>query len=196
MLAQTACKGSGAPSPKPADLSATVAAYVMSDTAPYQNLVTSGTFAMLHKGGVFIDSVDVAFGVEAVGSDSVIFLPVRSAPDGAGRIATSITEHILFDGSTRTPVKSFAPHFDSHFSSPSVMSGALYYWGIFQSNGIDSVEAVRYEFGRRRLNTIPLPVKPPGTDDRFYLKPPYLEGKEFVFKADTSEWHFRTPKQR
>jgi hypothetical protein len=174
--------------------------YALSDTVPFTAVVGGGSRALLHRNGAVIDTVDVAFGVQRVGRDSVIFLPVRSdtaiAGADTGANAAHITEHVVFDGATRTLVKDMVPHFDSRYSSPAVLAGALYYWGIFESNGIDSVQAVRYEFARRRLNALPLPVTRPATADRFFFTPPFLDGKEFVFKAPTGEWRFRTPRQR
>ncbi|MEO5509995.1 MAG: hypothetical protein ABIS27_05145 [Longimicrobiales bacterium] len=191
IVASAGCKDA----PAPATTAAAIPVYTLRDTSAYENLISSGRYALLYRGETFIDSVDVAFGVQTVGRDSVLFLPIRS-DSATGGVATSITEHLLFDGTTRTPINDLVPHFDSHFSSPAVLAGALYYWGLFQANGIDSVQAVRYEFARHRLNANPLPAKPPGTDDRFYFTPPYLDGKEFVFKAPSGEWRFRTPKQR
>ncbi len=191
----TGCRDRSADAALKASIAADGAAYVLSDTMPYEDNVSSGTMALLHRNGVFIDSVDVAFGVPRVGRDSVLFLPVRSA-SGATGVTTSITDHVLFDGTNRKLLKDIVPHFDSHFSSPAMLAGALYYWGFFQSTGIDSVQAVRYEFKRKRLNQLPLPATFGGTDDRFYFTPPFLDRKEFVFKSAAGEWRFRTPRQR
>ena len=167
--------------------------WALTDTMPYENLISTGTMALLRRDDVVIDSVDLAFGVQHVGRDSVLFLPVRSdsSPEGMVR---NITDHVLYDGRTTTPLRDIVPHFNSLFSSPAVIDGALLYWGLHNVNGIDSVKAVRYEFGRRRLNIQPLTDSIIGTDDRFYFTPPHLEGKEIVFKSPTGRWAFRVPR--
>lgn len=156
------------------------------------------TRGVLKRDGIVIDTVDVAFGAPVVGSDSVLFLPVTSATDSSGGITYLPGAHVLFDGASRIPVASIVPDFDERFSAPSVIAGAFLYWGIHRgaAPAADSVRAVRYEFKRKRLN--PLPVSPARLDTtrgRFYFTPPYLDGKEIVFKAPTGEWRFRTPKQ-
>ena len=168
-------------------------AYVLADTMPYENLVWSGRMAVLKRDGVVIDTVDADFGVYVVGRDSILFLPVRSDSSPEGPVRT-IAEPVLYDGRTRTPLRDIVPHFSSQFSSPAVVDGALLYWGLHHTDGIDSVKAVRYEFGRRRLNVLPLTDSITGTDNRFHYTPPHLEGKEIVFESPEGRWAFRVPK--
>src|SRR5690349_8800800 len=91
--------------------------YTITDTAAYRNLVSEGRLGVLRRAGTYVDSIDLAFGLQQINADSLIFLPVRSAPDGAGGVATSITDHVLYDGAKRTLIKDIVPDFDSHFSS-------------------------------------------------------------------------------
>ena len=187
ILAAAGCDRGGAPVERPAT------AWTLTDTMPWANLVSEGRYALLRRDDVVIDSVDLAFGVQVVGHDSVLFLPVRpdTSPEGMVR---NITDHVLYDGHTTTLLRDIVPHFNSLFSSPAVIDGALLYWGLQHENGVDSVKAIRYEFRRRRLNIQPLTDSIVGTDDRFYFTPPHLEGKEIVFKSPSGRWAFRVPR--
>lgn len=160
--------------------------YALSDTARYGIGADTAARAVLKRNGIVIDTVDARFGAELVGEDSVLFATVR---------AGAITEYVLFDGGTRTPVPSIVPDFDIKLSSPSVIEGALLYWGIRRTGNADSVFAVRYEFRRRRLNPLPLPAKLDAVTGAHYFQRPYLDNKEIVFKSPAGEWRFRTPKQ-
>jgi hypothetical protein len=149
---------------------------------------TAAGSAVLRRNDEVVDTVDVAFGVQRVGNDSVIFLPIDPP------------RHVLYDGATRarTDIRTIVPDFDDRFSAPAVIDGALLYWGIHRGATAagDSIRAVRYEFARKRLN--PLPVSPARLDTargRFYFTPPFRDNKEIVFRAPTGEWRFRTPKQ-
>jgi hypothetical protein len=187
LLVATACDRAPANVGEPAT---PAPVYALSDSAQYTGPDGSGTLAILTRDGVFVDTVDAAFGVAEVGRDSVVFLRVR------GDSTHAATTHVLYDGAQRVPLTDIVPNFDSRYSAPAVLAGALYYWGIPAAGSADSVTAVRYEFARRRLNTIPVGAKAPAPGDRPYFTPPYLDGKEFVFKAPDGEWRFRTPRQR
>ena len=140
--------------------------------------------AIVRRDGVAIDTADVAFGIHLVGRDSVVYLPVNA--DGM---------HVLYHDGVRTPMDSIVPHFDRRFAAPAVIAKAFLYWGIKTANGVDSVMATRYEFARKRLNPLPVEAKLNRADPAYRFTPPFLDGKEIVFKAPDGEWRFRTPKQ-
>jgi hypothetical protein len=157
--------------------------YATSDTAHYGTLPDTASSVVLTRDGVAVDTIDAAFGVQHVGFDSVLFM---SRASGAYK---------LYDGKSATNLSAIVPDFDDHYSAPSVIENAVLYWAIHRSPTMDSVRATRYEFPRRRLNPLPVNAKFDSTKGRYYFRPPFLDGKEIVFKAPDGEWRFRTPKQ-
>jgi hypothetical protein len=143
--------------------------------------------ALLRRDGSVIDTADITFGMHVVGRDSVLYMPAST--DSIAAVP------VLFHDGTRTSIDSFVPDYDARYATPSVIANAVLYWGIHTTNGVDSVRAVRYEFGRKRLNELPVSAKLDRTNPTYHFMTPFLDGKEIVFKAPDGEWRFRTPKQ-
>jgi len=157
--------------------------YSLSGKVPYENLAWSGNYALLHDRDAIIDTIDLAFGLHQLGGDTILFLPVRSGSDGAGGTVQSITEHVLFDGVQRTLLGNLVPHFNGGFSSPAVLDTLLYYWGLELGQDDARVLLMRYDFRTRALDSIPVQIEVEGSDDRFYFRPPYREGKDMIFET-------------
>jgi hypothetical protein len=139
--------------------------------------------AVMRRDGVVVDTIDVAFGIQSVGRDSVLYLPAHA--DGA------MAALVLYHDGARTPLASLVPDYDPAVSAPAVINNAVLYWGIHG----DSVRAIRYEFPRKRLNQLPVTPHLDRSNAAYRFTPPFLDGKEIVFKAPDGEWRFRTPKQ-
>jgi hypothetical protein len=55
-------------------------AYILTDTTDWGNAIgEEGQRAVLRRGGLVMDTVDLDFGIISVGQDSVVYLPVDSA---------------------------------------------------------------------------------------------------------------------
>jgi hypothetical protein len=144
------------------------------DTARYKNEAgAGGTRGLLYIDKRFVDSVDLDFGVHVVGRDSVLFLPVRDA---------DITNHLLLVRNKRIKLTKRLPYLDDYFSSPAVDRQIIYYWGQRLMAGDQRrLYAIRYDFRRARLDSLPLDYFNAGTDYRFYFSPPEIQGDSIVY---------------
>lgn len=136
------------------------------DTIDYDGPVSGGKVGRLYLGSVFIDSVDIDFGVHTVGKDSLLFLPVSGG---------DITDHSLFDGVTCVKLSTIVPYFDSYFSSPVVEGRHLHYWGIRKpAKGPYPIYAMRFDFARPHLDSLPLDTTSLATDYQWYFSQPSI----------------------
>jgi hypothetical protein len=144
------------------------------DTTHYENDAgAGGSRGLLYIGRRFVDTVDLDFGVHVVGRDSILFLPVREA---------DITNHVLLARNRRVKLKNRLPYLDDYFSSPNVKGKVIYYWGQRLMPGDQRrLYAMRYDFGRAHLDSLPLDYFNAGTDFRFYFSPPEIQGDSVVF---------------
>src|SRR5215212_7449274 len=110
--------------------------YMLTDTTDWGNPLEEGKRAVLRRGAVAIDTVDLGFGVAPVGEDSLVFLPVRTdtvplTTDSVPSYESSPTEHVLWTPVSRRELSDFLPLFDAYVSSPKISrEWVIYYWGI------------------------------------------------------------------
>ena len=166
------------------------AAYAVGDTSDWATMIEEGKRAVLRAGGTVIDTVDVLFGVHVVGRDSLVFLPVLAYHDSADAALLTAptawpTDHVLCAPAGRRTLSEMLPHFNSGFSSPSVIDSAVYYWGMkAQDNqGRYRLYAMRYVPRRGQLDSVFLREDAPATDYRFFYGPPFEENSAIVFEG-------------
>ena len=154
-------------------------------------MIEEGKRAVLRAGAAIIDTVDVLFGVHAVGRDSLVFLPVLAYEvDSAEAAMMSApaawpTDHVLCTPESRRPLTEILPHFNAGFSSPSVIDSSVYYWGLNpQSNqGQYRLYAMRYAPRHGRLDSLFLREEAPATDYRYFYGPPFEQNGAMVFEG-------------
>jgi len=167
------------------------ATYSLSDTGDWATAIEEGRRAVLRIGTTTIDTVDVAFGVHAVGRDSLLFLPVRAYDVDSAEAATmsapaaSPEEHVLCTPEGRRVVSTLVPHFNSGFSSPSVIDSTLYYWGLSlqDAGGRYRLYAIRHSARDGRLDSVFLREETPATDFRYFYSPPFERDGAIVFEG-------------
>jgi hypothetical protein len=164
--------------------------YVVGDTSDWATMIEEGKRAVLRAGATIIDTVDVLFGVHAVGTDSLVFLPVLAYEDSGDAALLSAptawpTDHVLCTPSGRRTLPEMLPHFNSGFSSPWVIDSALYYWGLSRQDnqGGNRVYAMRYSPRRGQLDSVFLREETAATDYRFFYGPPFQEHGTIVFEG-------------
>lgn len=162
--------------------------YSVSDTMPYSNGPTSGQLAHLFYNGNFVDSIDVWFGVQSIGCDTVAFATIAST-DPRSKEA-DIQAYVLFDGNERRYLETLVPHFHNYFSSPTVLASSLYYWGIDveQMFRAPRIYAIRYEFSSGRIDSVLLEYGLHGTDNRSYLHPPEAVQENVLYEREGKWW--------
>lgn len=154
-----------------------------------------GEQALLRRAGTTIDTVDLTFGVVSVGTDSLVFLPVRSERFFSGESVVGVdispTDHVLWTPSRRRELREFLPLF-SNASSPIVTNESIiYYWGIAPSEQAFRTYAVRYDFRTARLDSLFLRMDHMATDSRFHLSEPEISATEVSFgghRLDRKTW--------
>lgn len=166
------CSRPDEPQPSP-----DTATYTIRDSGAYANAVSGGEYAVLLRNGAVVDSIDLFFGLQRLNNGTIVFLPVESYVDEDivedGVTAMDITKHVLYHGNRRDTLASLLPHFDDRFSSPSVIGGVLYYWGLEKAvtSGY-KLHAVRYDALANSIVTRPLFESELETDNRGHLTPP------------------------
>ena len=163
--------------------------YRISDTSRWVTMIEEGKRAVLRAGPTIIDTVDVLFGVHPVGHDSLIFLPVVAYElDTAQRAqlngpAAVPAEHVLCTSSERKVLSEALPHFNSGFSSPTVIDSTLYYWGLklLDDRGRYRLYAMRFAPRTARLDSVFLREEMPATDFRYFYGPPFEQDGTIVF---------------
>jgi hypothetical protein len=150
------------------------------DTSDYENETGGGRVGRLYLNDVFIDSVDLDFGVHRIGRDSLLFLPV---------VGDDVDDHVLYDGTTCLKIASKLPYLDSYFSSPSVENNRIHYWGLRKvSESAYAIYAMRFDFGRSHLDSVPLDTIDLRTDYRFYFRAPRVAGDGIEYKAQAKTY--------
>jgi hypothetical protein len=172
--------------------------YTLTDTSVWSTIEEEGQRAILRHGGVAIDTVDLNFGVAAVGEDSLVFLPVRT--DTIPLTTTSVpsyesfpTDHVLWTPTSRRKLRDVLPFFDAYFSSPTIPStSVIHYWGIAPKKPTNRLYAIRYDFQRARVDSVFLDREDAlATDYRYHLGIPQIHGNEVSFDGvilDESTW--------
>jgi hypothetical protein len=147
-----------------------------------------GQRAVLRRGALTIDTVDLYFGVLAVGQDSLVFLPVRTdslpLPTTSVRTYESFpTEHVLWTPASRRELRSVLPFFSAFLSSPKFsQEGLFYYWGIQPHGNRSRLYAMRYDFRTARLDSLFLNREESiATDYRYHFSTPQVQGDEVSF---------------
>jgi hypothetical protein len=105
-----------------------------------------------------------------------------------------ITGHVAFDGRRGVPLHTFLPHFSHYFSSPSVIEGILYYWGLEPRGEAEyRLHAQSYDARDQLIRSCFLVQTEIATDNRGHFAPPTateggvrLEtiGHDFVVSAE------------
>jgi hypothetical protein len=162
--------------------------YVLTDTTDWGNPLEEGTRAILRRGVTSIDTVDLGFGVAAVGQDSLVFLPVRTdtvalMTDTGPSYESSRTDHVLWTPVRRRELSDFLPFFDADRSSPTISrNSVIYYWGIARRKPANRLYAMRYEFRTARLDSLFLNREDAlETDYRYHLGLPQIDGNKISF---------------
>jgi hypothetical protein len=172
--------------------------YTLTDTTNWATMLEDGPRAILRRAGIAIDTVDLVFGVAAVGQDSLVFLPVRT--DTVPLTTTSVpsyesfpTEHVFWTPLARRELRGFLPFFNSFFSSPRITGSVIHYWGIgHRGETANRLYGMRYDFRTAHLDSLFLGREDPlATDYRYHLGLPQLQGNEVSFGGvvlDKATW--------
>jgi len=162
--------------------------YTLTDKRTWETGGNGGWRAVLRRGDEVVDSIDVVFGAHLVGQDSIIYLQVRSEDHPVVGVLDGPTEHVLSHLGHTTPLRSWLPVFDDHFSSPSVVDRVLVYWGLERSEHARRLYAVRYSFADQTLDSVQLVDTLLETNNRGFLAPPLREGGDYVFESPLGTW--------
>jgi hypothetical protein len=173
--------------------------YTLTDTTEWSTIEEEGQRAILRRAGTAIDTVDLEFGVAAVGGDSLVFLPVRT--DSLPLPTTSVpsyesypTQHVFWTPTSRRELRDMLPFFNAFASSAVIPSQSeqIYYWGIAPRTPTNRLYAMRYDFRTARVDSVFLNREDPmATDYRYHLGTPQIHGSEVSFNdvvLDVTTW--------
>ena len=183
----------------PAPLDTLPSGYTLTDTTAWDAFEEAGQRGVLRRGGVAIDTVDLTYGVTAVGEDSLIFLPVRTdtVPELPNAkllpSAASLTDYTFWTPTARHRLRDLLPFFDSFLSSPTKpRDGVIHYWGIALQRPTNRIYAMRYDFRAARLDSIFLNREDAlATDYRYHFGTPQIRGDVVSFDrliVDRATW--------
>jgi hypothetical protein len=184
------------PDTAPASQQTLPSGYTLTDTTNWGTILEEGQRAVLRRGGITIDTVDLTtFGVAVVGEDSLVFLPVRTdtvpLPTASVPSYESFpTEHVLWTPVSRRELRGLLPFFNAFFSSPTIpRESVIHYWGL---GAHGRLYAMRYDFRSARLDSLFLNREDPfATDYRYHLGLPQIHGNEVSFDGvvlDSATW--------
>jgi hypothetical protein len=186
------------PNMLPPSLGVLLLGYTLTDTTTWQTMMEDGQRAILRRGGVAIDTVDLNFGVAAVGVDSLVFAPVRT--DTVPITTTSPPwyeswprQHVLWTPASRRELRELLPFFNEYFSSPTIpLESVIHYWGIQPHKPTNRLYAMRYNFRTARVDSLFLNREDPlATDYRYHLTTPQVDSNEVSFGplvVDRTTW--------
>ena len=146
-----------------------------------------GQLGHLYADGVFVDSIDLRWGLQAI-RGGTIFQVVRSEVlpsrdwvfrgEGPEQVtAVDPMWYVLIDSTGTTKLHDVLPQFSWIYSSPAVIDSLVYYWGIrLDSMRVWHLSARRYDFATGEADSTDLTTYLPETDVRSILEAPVLEG--------------------
>jgi len=144
-----------------------------------------------------IDTVDLAFDVAEVGTDSLVFLPVHTdtipiRTSDPPWFESFPTEHVFWTLSSRRKLHDLLPFFDDYFSVPDITGSVIHYWGVARRDSSNRLYAMRYNFRTAHLDSLFMNREDPlATDYRYYLGTPQDYGREVSFHGvvlDSATW--------
>ena len=159
-----------------------------------QTWTTRGQWGRLYADGVFVDSIDLRWGLQAV-RGGTIFQIVRSnvvpsrdwVARGEGPEQVTVVDpmwHVFIDSTGTTGLHDVLPEFDWIYSSPAVVDSLVYYWGItLDSMRVWHLSARRYDLATGEADSTALTTIRPATDRRWFLEEPVLEGSLIRYGA-------------
>ena len=173
--------------------------YSLTDTSEWSSMMEEGQRAVLRRNGLPIDTVDLTLsGVAVVGTDSLVFLQVRTDTLPIGTTPTPAYEsyprdYFLWTPASRQNLSKILPYFDSYFSSPTITDkSTILYWGIEPRKGTNGLYAMRYDFRSAHVDSLFLNREDPlATDYRYHLKTPQVHGTQVSFDSavvDATTW--------
>ena len=171
--------------------------YTLTDTTVWYTMLEDGHRAILRRGGVMIDTVDLAFDVAEVGTDSLVFLPVHTdtipiRTSDPPWFESFPTEHVFWTLSSRRKLHDLLPFFDDYFSVPDITGSVIHYWGVARRDSSNRLYAMRYNFRTAHLDSLFMNREDPlATDYRYYLGTPQDYGREVSFHGvvlDSATW--------
>jgi len=144
-----------------------------------------------------IDTVDLAFDVAEVGTDSLVFLPVRTdtipiTTTNPPWFESFPTEHVFWTPASRRKLHDLLPFFDDYFSVPDITGSVIHYWGVARHDSTNRLYAMRYNFRTAHLDSLYMNRNDNlATDYRYYLGTPQDYGREVSFHGvvlDSATW--------
>jgi len=163
----------------------------VSGSIPYRDDVSTGVLAVLQYRGTPIDTIDLHFGLQQLGSDTVVYRAVRRyhvEDDEAWAEPQGLT---LYADGRREPLEPRLPGF-SAFSAPTVLGRELFYWSLSPDSGGTRLSARRYDIGTGAGDSLFLTVAElPETDDVGLLAAPWRDDDDVVFALDSlRQWRW------
>ncbi len=157
-----------------------------------QTWTAQGQWGRLYVDGVFTDSIDLRWGLQAVRGGAIFqivsadVVPSRDwVARGEGPEQVTVVDpmwHVFIDSTGTTMLHDVLPEFSWIYSSPAVVDSLVYYWGItVDSMRVWHLSARRYDLATGEADSTALTTIRPETDRRWFLEQPVLEGSLLRF---------------
>lgn len=157
--------------------------YLIRDTTEYDTGLTGGDFGVLYRNGVYVDSIDLWFGLLRV-PGAVLFQPISLREEAYFGTLAFLADPVYYDGVRRCFLREILPLWHDVWSSAAVIDSTLYYWGIvLRDSAWETAHwAVTYDFRDHSADSTFLFRRLYETDVN-YLNQPRTQGDLIVYWA-------------
>jgi len=170
------------------------AGYQVTDTGYYNITIGDGVYAIIKKDNKLVDTIDLSYGIQQVKDDQYLYYTIKGRGSAnkedansnyKNSIMASLGDYTLITNEKKDYLKNIAPDFDSYFSSPAAINGAVYYWQIKRKDSSGNVSVSAAEYNPSTKQTVNYYIGPDilDTDDSGYFPLPYIKDDTIYFDA-------------
>lgn len=155
----------------------------------------------LYRGSNLIDTIFVGAGLGRIDSERIAYERIQTSIESVWNAAgdtlietfssSSNGGITVFDGKARRAISDKLAHYGS-FSSPLLMDGNIYYWGLKKRpDSAYRIFAMRFEVLTERTDSLFLFEAELGTDDEGYFSQPYWEDGGLIYEAEQEQQRWK-----
>jgi hypothetical protein len=166
--------------------------YVLSDSLEFSDMISGGTAKVLKVNNRLIDTICTFFGVQSIGKSTIVYqkVEIRGKSEYGDSYEGNFSDYIVYKQGKKSLLRKSLSFFDDWFSSPSIINGRIYYWGLKHQNNSDSLSiyAMRYNFLNGKTESLILFTDLLETDNPGFFYPPILDKRGYRFQFEYKGW--------
>jgi len=166
--------------------------FTVIDTGEYSNEgpMTGGSYAIIKKNGVLIDTIDFDYGMKELGNKTYFYHKLEQEA-GSTEYESKRTlllqegNFLLITNNKKTAFNNLISSFDDYFSSPNVINQKIYFWKLDRIDTIGTLKVSATEFDpfTRKTKSYFLLNDTLETDDSNHFPSPYFKNDTIYFDA-------------